>query len=81
MGGAALVDERLKTDDVKFDFIGAVPVALRRQRGIYILDLEAAAIGHGVAGGDLIRYGARVGAWSASPRCGSAPSCLGRGCW
>ncbi|HAN31457.1 MAG TPA: hypothetical protein DCQ06_07650 [Myxococcales bacterium] len=62
LGGAALVDERFKTDDVQIDLITAVPVVLRQQSGIYVWDAEVAGITYGIPGRDVMRYGARVGA-------------------
>ncbi len=44
LGGAALVDDQLRTDDVTVDFLMALPVALRRTLGTYIVDIEAAPV-------------------------------------
>ena len=62
LGGAALVDNQLRTDDVTVDFLIALPVALRRTIGAYIVDVEAAPVIVGIPWQAAEqRWGGRVG--------------------
>ena len=61
LGGAALVDNSIRADAVKVDFIGAVPIALRRLTPTWNYDIEVAAVGLGIPWRDPMRYGFRVG--------------------
>lgn len=62
MGGAALVDDQLRPDDVTVDFLVALPVALRRTRGAYLMDIELAPVTVGIPWQQgPQRWGGRVG--------------------
>lgn len=61
LGGAALIDEKIRADDVAVDFLLAVPIALRRQWGPYLADVELAALALGnPLSGETVRYGGRA---------------------
>lgn len=60
LGGAALLNENIRADDVSVDFLFAAPVALRRNWGPYVGDLELApiALGNPLVSAPM-RYGVR----------------------
>lgn len=61
LGGAALVDRNLNASAVQVDFLMALPIALRRTFGPWLLDLEAAFVTLGMPGySPTQRFGGRA---------------------